>query len=57
MERFGGRWEKMEGHCSTDQSPQWAVVPMEGEEGEEEEEEEEEEDDEDEEEEEEVEEK
>jgi len=28
----------MEGHCSTDQSPQWAVVPME--EGEEEEEEE-----------------
>ena len=33
----------MEGHCSTGQSPQWAVVPME-EEGEEEEEEEEEED-------------
>jgi len=29
----------MEGHCSTGQSPQWAVVPME--EGEEEEEEEE----------------
>ena len=33
----------MEGHCSTGQSPQWAVVPMEeeeeeGEEGEEEEE-------------------
>jgi len=22
----------MEGHCSTDQSPQWAVVPMEEEE-------------------------
>ena len=30
----------MEGHCSTGQSPQWAVVPMEGEEEEEEEEEE-----------------
>ena len=30
--------KKMEGHCSTGQSPQWAVVPME--EGEEEEEEE-----------------
>jgi len=29
--------EKMEGHCSTDQSPQWAVVPMEEEEEEEEE--------------------
>ena len=28
----------MEGHCSTGQSPQWAVVPMEGEEEEEEEE-------------------
>ena len=28
MERGGGRWEKMEGHCSTGQSPQWAVVPM-----------------------------
>ena len=38
MERVGGRQEKMEGHFSTDQSPQWAVVPME-EEGEEEEEE------------------
>ena len=46
MERVGGRQEKMEGHCSTGQSPQWAVVPMEeeqeeeggGEEGEEEEE-------------------
>jgi len=21
--------KKMEGHCSTDQNPQWAVVPME----------------------------
>jgi len=37
MERVGGRWEKMEGHCSTGQSPKWAVVPMEGEEEEEEE--------------------
>jgi len=27
--------EKMEGHCSTGQSPQWAVVPMEEEEEEE----------------------
>jgi hypothetical protein len=35
MERVGGRWEKMEGHCSTGQSPQWAVVPMEEEEEEE----------------------
>ena len=33
----------MEGHCSTGQSPQWAVVPMEEEEEEEEEEKEEEE--------------
>jgi len=33
----------MEGHCSTGQSPQWAVVPMEEEEEEDEEEEEEEE--------------
>jgi len=32
MERVGGRWEKMEGHCSTGQGPQWAVVPMEEEE-------------------------
>jgi len=24
--------KKMKGHCSTGQSPQWAVVPMEGEE-------------------------
>ena len=39
MERVGGRQEKMEGHCSTGQSPQCAVVPMEEEEEEEEEEE------------------
>jgi len=32
MEGVGGRWEKMEGHCSTGQSLQWAVVPMEEEE-------------------------
>jgi hypothetical protein len=32
--------KKMEGYCSTGQSPQWAVVPMEKEEEEEEEEEE-----------------
>jgi len=32
MERVGGRWQKAEGHCSTGQSPQWAVVPMEEEE-------------------------
>ena len=32
----------MEGHCSTGQSPQWAVVPMEEDKEEEEEEEEEE---------------
>jgi len=31
----------MEGHCSTGQSPQWAVVPMEEEEEQEEEKEEE----------------
>ena len=31
--------KKMEGHCSTGQSPQWAVVPMEEEEEEEEKEE------------------
>jgi hypothetical protein len=30
LERVGDRWGKMEGYCSTDQSPQWAVVPMEG---------------------------
>jgi hypothetical protein len=29
MERVGDRYEKMEGYCSTVQSPQWAVVPME----------------------------
>jgi len=29
MERVGGRQEKMEGHCSTGQSQQRAVVPME----------------------------
>ena len=33
MKRVGGREGKMEGHCSTGQSPQWAVVPMEEEEG------------------------
>ena len=32
MERVGGRLKKMEVYCSTDQSPQWAVVPMEEEE-------------------------
>ena len=37
MDRVGGRQEKMEKHCSTGQSPQWAVVPMEEEEEEEEE--------------------
>ena len=38
MERVGGRLEKkIEGHCATGQSPQWAVVPMEEEEEEEEE--------------------
>jgi hypothetical protein len=29
MERVGDRWEKMEGYCSTGQSQQWAVVPVE----------------------------
>jgi hypothetical protein len=29
MERVGDRWEKVEGSCSTGQSPQWAVVPVE----------------------------
>jgi hypothetical protein len=29
MERAGDREEKMEGYCSTGQSPQRAVVPME----------------------------
>jgi hypothetical protein len=37
MGRIGDREEKMEGSCSTGQSPQWAVVPMEEEEKEEEE--------------------
>ena len=32
MERVGGRQEKMEGHRSTGESPQWAVVQMEEEE-------------------------
>jgi hypothetical protein len=32
MKRVGDRWEKMEGSCSTGQSPQWAVVPVEEEE-------------------------
>jgi len=32
-ELVAGR-KKMEGHCSTGQSSQWAVVPMEEEEGE-----------------------
>ena len=32
MEKVGGRWEKMEGHCLIGQSPQWAVVPMQEEE-------------------------
>jgi hypothetical protein len=43
MERDGDRQNKMEGHCSTDHSPQRAVVAMEGGGGGEEEEEEEEE--------------
>ena len=33
IEKCGGRQEKMEEHCSTGQSPQWAVVPMEEEVG------------------------
>jgi hypothetical protein len=32
MERVGDRKEKMEGSCSTGQSPQWVVVPVEEEE-------------------------
>jgi len=28
MERVGDRQGKMEGYCSTGQSPQWAVVPI-----------------------------
>ena len=35
MEKGGGRYEQMEGHCSTGQSPQWAVMPIEEEEEEE----------------------
>jgi hypothetical protein len=35
MERVGDKWKKMEGCCSTGQSPQWAVVPVEEEEEEE----------------------
>jgi hypothetical protein len=35
MERVGDRWGEMEGYCSTGQSPQQAVVPMEEEEKEE----------------------
>ena len=31
-ELVADRKKKMEGHCSTDQSPQWAVVAMEDEE-------------------------
>jgi hypothetical protein len=29
MERVGDRWRKNGGYCSTGQSPQWAVVPVE----------------------------
>jgi hypothetical protein len=29
MDRVGDRWGKREGYCSTGQSPQWAVVPVE----------------------------
>jgi hypothetical protein len=36
MERVGDRWKKIEGSCSTGQSPQRAVVPVEEEEEEEE---------------------
>jgi hypothetical protein len=32
MERVGDRWGKKGGSCSTGQSPQWAVVPVEEEE-------------------------
>jgi len=32
MERVGDRQGKMEGYCSTGQSPQWAAVPIEEEE-------------------------
>ena len=37
MERDGDRQKEIEGHFSTGQSPQWAVVPMEEEKEEEEE--------------------
>ena len=47
MERVCGRLEKMEEHCSTGQSPPWAVVPMDEEEEEEEEEEDDDDDDDD----------
>jgi hypothetical protein len=47
MDRVGKKKKKMEGHCSTGQSPQCAVVPMEEEEGEEEEEEDDDDDDDD----------
>jgi hypothetical protein len=40
MERAGDRYEKMEGSCSTGQSPQLSVVPVEEEEEEKDEEEE-----------------
>jgi hypothetical protein len=33
MERIGDRWGKNGGSCSTGQSPQWTVVPVEEEEG------------------------
>jgi len=32
MDSVDGRQEKIKGNCSTGQSPQWAVVPMEEEE-------------------------
>jgi hypothetical protein len=35
MERIGDRYKKMEGSCSTGQSPQCAAVPVEEEEEEE----------------------
>jgi hypothetical protein len=38
MERVGDRYEKIEGDCSTGQSPLWAVVPMEREQEQEQEE-------------------
>jgi hypothetical protein len=33
MERVGDGWKKIEGSCSTGQSPKSAVVPVEEEEG------------------------